>query len=197
MAILNHLGNRNGGATQAELAAELDITPEHLLSDTADAAGGGFRPQGGGGALRSLQRACAGGAQTFRLHGTVQRGSAGARPSCGGDRTLLQTLDSAGRDQVSILRAESPRPMAVSGKIGVHFPIIEGSVGAALLADASTGEIRELAAGCAVPVAERNHAELVLAGWRQSGGTVTVSTPGRTAGGSMRFRFRFGIRKEM
>ena len=38
-----------------------------------------------------------------------------------------------GMDQVTVLRSESPRPMAVTGKVGIHFPIIEGSVGATLL----------------------------------------------------------------
>lgn len=164
VAILNCLGNRNGGATQAELAAELDITPSTCYRILQTLLAADFVRKGAGGRY-DLSNGLA--PVVHKLSDFTARFSV-VQPVL--DRLAAETglccklSIRQGRDQVSILRAESPRPMAVSGKIGVHFPIVEGSVGAALLADASPGEIRELAASCTVPVAEQNHAELVLAG---------------------------------
>ncbi len=65
-------------------------------------------------------------------------------------------------EQVSVLRAESPEPFSVSGKNGSRFPVIEGSVGAALLLQESEEAIRRLAEGCRVEIPEKNDPELVL-----------------------------------
>jgi len=67
-----------------------------------------------------------------------------------------------GDEQVTILRAESPRPLSVSGKVGGRFPVIEGTVGAALLAGLSSGEIEDLVAGCEEKITERMTPGLVL-----------------------------------
>ena len=164
VAILNCLGNRNGGATQAELAAELDITPSTCYRILQTLLAADFVRKGAGGrydlsnGLAPVVRQLSDFTARFSVVQPVLDRLAAETGLC------CKLSIRQGRDQVSILRAESPRPMAVSGKIGVHFPIVEGSVGAALLADASPGEIRELAASCTVPVAEQNHAELVLAG---------------------------------
>ncbi len=66
-----------------------------------------------------------------------------------------------GNDQVTVLRAESPRPLAVSGKTGVKFPVVEGSVGAALVMGCSDKEIEKLATGCKADIIEKNNPELV------------------------------------
>ena len=47
-------------------------------------------------------------------------------------------------EQLSVLRAESPEPFSVSGKNGSRFPVIEGSVGAALLFGESEETIRKI-----------------------------------------------------
>lgn len=65
-------------------------------------------------------------------------------------------------EQVSILRAESPEPFSVSGKNGSRFPVIEGSVGAALLLEESEEAIRRLAADCRAEIPEKNDPELIL-----------------------------------
>ncbi len=67
-----------------------------------------------------------------------------------------------GGEQVSVLRAESPEPFAVSGKIGARFPIIEGSVGAALLSGESEKDILTLAQHCAVELPEKAAPELIF-----------------------------------
>ena len=49
-----------------------------------------------------------------------------------------------GSEQVTIMRAEPEGPFALTGQVGSSFPVIEGSVGAALLCDESDDEIMEL-----------------------------------------------------
>lgn len=49
-----------------------------------------------------------------------------------------------GHEQLTLLRGESPEDFAVTGKKGARFPLIEGSVGAALLADATDDELAAL-----------------------------------------------------
>lgn len=56
-----------------------------------------------------------------------------------------------GAEQVVLARAESPGPFSISGRAGARFPLIEGSVGAALLADASRAELGQLLRDCADP----------------------------------------------
>ncbi len=67
-----------------------------------------------------------------------------------------------GEEQISMLRAESPEPFSVSGKTGSHFPIVEGSVGAALLCSESEEDIRRLCRSCPEELPEHNRPELVL-----------------------------------
>ena len=67
-----------------------------------------------------------------------------------------------GQDQVTILRAESPRPMAVSGRVGTHFPLIEGSVGAALLCGTERKDILSLAEACREDIAESSDPQIIL-----------------------------------
>ena len=78
----------------------------------------------------------------------------------------------SGSDQITVLRAESPDPFSISGKIGAKFPVIEGSVGAALLCKEPEDEIRALCAGCREDIEEKNKPELVLARireWKKKG----------------------------
>ncbi|MPN29734.1 HTH-type transcriptional regulator KipR [bioreactor metagenome] len=69
-----------------------------------------------------------------------------------------------GEFQIPILRAESPRPMAVSGKVGVRFPVAEGSVGAALLAESPAAELERLGRLCAEATGCGDAAELLRDG---------------------------------
>ena len=101
-------------------------------------------------------------------------------------------------EQVSVLRAESPEPFSVSGKNGSRFPVIEGSVGAALLCEESESEILELAGECRADLPEKRDPELVLRAVRdvrEKGyalnlrrnrwNIAAMSMPVRNAGGSV------------
>ncbi len=69
-----------------------------------------------------------------------------------------------GMEQLTLARADSPGPFGISGKTGSRFPVIEGSVGAALLLNEPEEEIREIAALCQEPIAEKQNPELILEG---------------------------------
>ena len=53
-----------------------------------------------------------------------------------------------GAEQVAAARSEAPGPFSISGKTGAAFPVAEGSVGAALLADSPRSELEFLLATC-------------------------------------------------
>ena len=67
-----------------------------------------------------------------------------------------------GTEQVTIKRAEPEGPFALTGQVGSSFPVIEGSVGAALLCGESDDEIMELIQECSTDLAEKQEPELVL-----------------------------------
>lgn len=64
--------------------------------------------------------------------------------------------------QITLHRAESPRPVAVSGRVDAQFPIIEGSVGATLLLDSDKKEIENLVQDCIEDIEEKNQPTLLL-----------------------------------
>lgn len=77
-----------------------------------------------------------------------------------------------GNEQISILRADSPEPFSISGKNGARFPLIEGSVGAALLALEPEEDIRKLCEECQADIREKNNSALVLSRireWKKKG----------------------------
>ncbi len=163
LLLLHHLGQSGSGATQAELARELGISPstcyrilQTLRKHDWVRKGTDSRYDLSGGVLTA----------TMKLHRQLVR-----LEHC---RPLLDELAATtgltaklsirqGDRQVTILRAESPRPLSVSGKVGARFPLIEGSVGAALLSRTEADEVRELAANCPEDIPERGNPDLVLA----------------------------------
>ncbi len=64
-------------------------------------------------------------------------------------------------DQLALLRAEPSLPFAVGGKNGVRFPVIEGSVGAALLSAESDEHLRELAGKTECDIPEKQDPDLL------------------------------------
>lgn len=68
-----------------------------------------------------------------------------------------------GNEQLTDYRAEPPGPVALTGQPGSTFPLIEGSVGAALLADDSDEHIAALAAGCPALIPEKEDPGLLAA----------------------------------
>lgn len=67
-----------------------------------------------------------------------------------------------GEFQTVALRAEPPDAFAVSaGRVGAHFPVIEGSVGAALLLGVDKNEIYRLARRCKEDIPEKRKASVI------------------------------------
>ena len=64
--------------------------------------------------------------------------------------------------QLTFFRSEPPGPVALTGQPGSTFPVIEGSVGAALLADAGKAELLELVELCSADIPEKEEPELLL-----------------------------------
>lgn len=64
-----------------------------------------------------------------------------------------------GMQQFTVLRAESPKPMAINGKTGVHFPLIEGSVGAALLSGYEYSDVIDIVEECSEHIEEKDRPE--------------------------------------
>ena len=60
-----------------------------------------------------------------------------------------------GNEQVTDCRAEPAGPVALTGQPGSTFPVVEGSVGAVLLADSPDEEIRNLLEACSAPIPEK------------------------------------------
>ncbi len=63
--------------------------------------------------------------------------------------------------QLTYFRAEPPGPVALTGQAGSTFPIIEGSVGAALLCDATDDEIAALVESCNDDIPEKSNPQLL------------------------------------
>ena len=86
-----------------------------------------------------------------------------------------------GNQQKTFHRVEPPGPVALTGIVGSLFPIFEGSVGAALLADESEEVIRELIETSPVKLPETADPELVFDRIREirARGTVLNSSKNR------------------
>jgi len=161
VALLAYLGNSSHGATQAELARELGITPStcYRIIQTLQKHDwlrkvGGNRFDLSAGML----------ATTMKLANQAARFEV-CRPLL--EKLANQTGLSAklsirqGNDQISLIRAESPNPVSISGREGARFPVIEGSVGAVLLYREEMSDIEALAAGCKDDIDEKKDLTLV------------------------------------
>ncbi len=69
--------------------------------------------------------------------------------------------------QLTYFRAEPPGPVALTGNPGSTFPLIEGSVGAALLAEESDDGIAALIASCEPDLPEKRQPELLYRAIRE------------------------------
>ena len=67
-----------------------------------------------------------------------------------------------GDEQTTIMRSELAGPFSLTGRIGVSFPVVEGSVGAALLYRENNDKILELLSRCAVDIPEKSFPEQLL-----------------------------------
>ena len=161
--LLEYLGQTEGGAAQAELAEELGISAstcyriiQTLWKHDWLNKRSGNRYDLSGGILTVATK-------LFKRLARFEH----CQPLLNGlaEETGLTVKLSIrqGSEQVTILGAESPRPLSVSCKVGARFPVIEGSVGAALLCEVCEEDIRELAAECSEDIPERQDIGMVLA----------------------------------
>jgi len=67
-------------------------------------------------------------------------------------------------EQLTLFRAEPPGPVALTGQTGSTFPLIEGSVGAALLSMETEETLRRLLAECSADIPEKKEPELLFKG---------------------------------
>jgi len=162
LKLMEYLGRSEQGSTQQELAAVLGITPStcYRILQTLRNQDWVRQPPGGryvmsGGILRAA----------MRITDRITRFSM-AQPML--DRLARTTELSCkisirqGDEQITVVRAESPRPMSVSGRVGARFPVVEGSVGAALLSGESDEDLRALADSCPEKIEESLHPERIL-----------------------------------
>ncbi len=159
-ALIEHLGRNPGGSSQAELSAKLGISASTcyrilqtmLRHDFVRKIPGG-RFDLSSGLLSAAQRLFDDARRFERVQPLLDDLAAKTSFSC--KLSIRQ-----GFEQVSILRAESPSAVSVSGKIGARFPLIEGSVGAALICD-DPDDLERLAKSCKEPLEEAANPALV------------------------------------
>ena len=72
-----------------------------------------------------------------------------------------------GIDQLTDFRAEPLGPVALTGQAGSTFPLIEGSVGAALLSKDSEKSVMQYVSACPVAIPEKEDPELLLSAIRE------------------------------
>lgn len=161
VSVLEYLGETKAGATQSELARSLDITAStcYRILQTLLARNWVCQKPGGiydvsRGILIPALKIMNGAARFECLQPMLDRLAIKTGLSC---KLSIRQADR----QVSVLRAESPSPMAVSGKVGAFFPLIEGATGAALVQGEPEGEIKRLLDACAEDIEEKSHPELV------------------------------------
>lgn len=67
-----------------------------------------------------------------------------------------------GNEQLTIIRAEPYGPFSLAGHTGASFPLIEGSVGAALLCDESDDALVRIAETCKSDIAEARNPQMLV-----------------------------------
>jgi DNA-binding IclR family transcriptional regulator len=161
VSVLEYLGKTEHGASQIELAKALDITAStcYRILQTLLARNWVCQKPGN---LYDVSRGMLG--ATIKMLNSATRFEC-LQPVL--DRLAFNTGLSCklsirrGDRQVSILRAESPAPMTVSGKVGANFPLLEGATGATLVLDEPEDKISRLLAECPENLEEKRHKELI------------------------------------
>lgn len=67
-----------------------------------------------------------------------------------------------GDEQTTIMRSELPGPFSLTGRVGASFPVVEGSVGAALLYRENNDTILELLSRCTVDIPEKSSPDQLM-----------------------------------
>ena len=162
LAILNRLGNSDGPMTRQALSRELGITQstgyrilQTLLKYNWIRESRGNAYELGNALLPLLLKMHRGESYWEQAQEILDTLAGESRLSC--KLSVRQ-----GAEQLTLARADSPGPFGISGKAGSRFPLIEGSVGAALLLHAGREEILSLAELCGEDIAEKRDPELLI-----------------------------------
>ncbi len=157
--ILETLAKSDTGMSHSALAAACAVTPStcYRILCTLIASGWLKKKQGdgtyhlAGGLLPLSLRICAQSGENWSQVQQILNELA--------DRTYLACKLSVRKNDLQQVtaRAESPGPFSISGKTGAEFPLPEGSVGAALLADSTQEERVALLERTLVPIPEKQN----------------------------------------
>lgn len=161
LRLLEYLGKKDGGASQPELIRRLGLSPStcyrivqtFLKYDWVRPVPGNKYDLSNG-AFFVLKKLSEKSVRFEAVQPILEKLT---------EETMLSSKLSIrqGSEQVTLLRAESSQPMTVTGRVGSRFPLIEGSVGAALLLDADFSEIQTLASECREELAEKSNPQII------------------------------------
>ena len=161
VSVLEYLGRAEQGVSQAELAKALNITTSTcyrilqtlLVRNWVRQEPGNLYDVSNG--ILTAARKLVNSATRFEcLQPILEKLAVKTGLSC---KLSIRQANA----QITILRAESPAAMTVSGKVGANFPIVEGSTGAALLDEESLENIQHLMTECTDDIEEKKYPELV------------------------------------
>lgn len=166
IALLDHLSEQKGGATQAQLKKQLGISmsstyrilqtllASHWVRKRGD---GAYLP--GSGLLPLLNRVHGGAKMLDHLQSVIDRMAQDHGITC-------KISVRRGGEQVTLMRAESDALVVLTGRTGARFPVVEGSVGAALLYLETKEHLRELLDACPEDIPEKNKPAILFRGIR-------------------------------
>ena len=164
VALLNYLSDRPEGATQAQLKKELGIsmsTTYRILQTLLDSHWVRKRGDGvyllGSGLLPILNRFRGGTKMLDHFQSIIDLIAREHEIAC-------KISVRRGGEQLTLMRAEPEAPIALTGKTGSRFPVVEGSVGAALLCRDAEAQLRKLLADCPEGIPEKKDPELLFRG---------------------------------
>jgi DNA-binding IclR family transcriptional regulator len=166
VALLNYLSEAPNGASQLQLKKELGISmssayrilqtllEQHWVRKNSD----GVYQLGNG--LLPLFSSLYGGMRLMEdLQMILKRTALQNEMAC-------KISVRRGGEQVTLLRAEADMPVSLTGRTGSRFPIVEGSVGAALLCGESEENLHRLLEDCSAEVPEKKDPDILFANLR-------------------------------
>ncbi len=163
IAILERMAQQNGSLTHAQLAQECGITASTCYrilrslmkygwickeSDGTFSLSGGLLPL-------SLRVAAQNGENWENVQMILEAIVSETGLSC------KLSIRKGELEQYVLARAEAPGPISISGKTGATFPVVEGSVGAALLADSLKSERAALLRAITADIPEKKDRDLL------------------------------------
>ena len=162
IAVLEYLSNAGDGASQSELCKSLQISMSStyrilqtllLHRWVRKDSSGRYRIDHG---LLPLAHCCYRNMQIFEhAQNIINRITAQYNVAC---KISLRR----GNEQTTIMRSELPGPFSLTGKVGASFPVVEGSVGAALLYREENSDILALLEQCKEDIPEKQTPELLI-----------------------------------